>query len=285
MSYYFYVLAGGVLWGSIGIFVQMLASSGLTPMEAVTARATGATIVFALITYFSNPQLLKIKLKDWWIFFGSGFISLAGFNYFNFTCITLSGMATAALLLYTAPVFVMLMSLFLFKEKLTARKCMALLCTICGCTLIVGVLEQGLNLNWSIVGTGLASGVGYALYTIFTKYAVLRKYHPLTVATYTFLGCAVAAHLVSGGLPYQQIDTRGWLGIAGIVFICSLGANYFYTKGLAGIDASHASIIATVEPLVAALLGILVFGEPLAYTKIMGMLLILGSIVLLSERS
>lgn len=285
MSDYLYVLTGGVLWGCIGIFVKMLSTSGLTPMEAVTARATGAAIIFALVTYFNNPRLLKIKLKDWWIFLGSGFISLAGFNYFNFTCINLSGMATAALLLYTAPVFVMLMSLFLFEEKLTKRKCIALLCTLTGCTLIVGVLEQGLNLNWTIVGTGLASGIGYALYTVFTKYAMLRKYHPLTVATYTFLGCAIAAQLISGGLPYQQIDTRGWLGIAGIVFICSLGANYFYTKGLAGIDASHASIIATVEPLVAAILGILVFHEPISYTKILGMLLILGSIVLLSERS
>ena len=280
MNDYFYVLTGGVLWGTIGVFVQMLSASGLTPMETVTARAAGAGILFALITYFSDPKLLRVKPQDWWIFLGSGCLSLAGFSYCNFTCITLGGMATAALLLYTAPIFVMLMSLFLFREKLTLRKCLALLCTFVGCALIVGIFEQGMNLNWAIVISGLASGVGYALYTIFTKYAVLRGYHPLTTATYTFLGCAATALLVNGGLDCQKINAQGWLGIAGLVLICSLGANYCYTKGLAGIDASHASIIATIEPLVAALLGILVLQEPLSLFKIIGMLLILTSIIL-----
>lgn len=284
MNDYLCVLTGGILWGSIGIFVQMLTTSGLTPMETVAARATGATIVFVLMTYLKNPQLLKIKLKDWWIFFGSGCISLAGFNYFNFTCITLSGMATAALLLYTAPLFVMLISLLIFKEKFTIRKFIALICTLCGCTLIIGIQEHGVRLNWAITITGLASGIGYALYTIFTKFAVVRNYHPLTITTYTFLGCAITSNLINKNFPYQQINFQGWIGIAGLVFICSLCANYFFTKGMASIDASYASIIATIEPMVAAILGILIFKEDISLTKIIGMLLILSSIILLTER-
>lgn len=97
-----------------------------------------------------------------------------------------TSLAVAALLLYTAPVFVMLMSLLCFGEAFTRTKALALLLTFSGCACVTGVFGSSLTLTLSGLLYGLGSGFGYALYSIFGKYAV-RKYSSLTITAYTFI--------------------------------------------------------------------------------------------------
>lgn len=270
---YLAVIAGAALWGSIGIFVRLISNCGVPPLGVVSLRCVAAGILFALYLAGTNPKLFQIRPKDIWIFIGSGFLALAGFNYCNFTCITLGSLAVAALLMYTAPVFVMLLSVLCFGERLTGNKILALLLTCAGCTLITGVLEEDILLNLPVIGYGLASGIGYALYSVFSKLALIRGYAPATVTFYTFAFGALAC-VSMAGLPLRQLQGSGWLGLAGLALVCSFGANLLFTQGLANIDAGHASVLATVEPLVAALIGCLCFGETLSLLKCLGVALI-----------
>lgn len=282
-SAYLSIISGACLWGLIALFFKFLSACGFSPLQVVTLRVLVAALMMTAIILKIDPGLLKIRWRDSWLFIGTGLLSLVFFNYCYFRAIDGSSISIAVLLLYTAPVFVMLLSLILFGEKFTGRKMLALLATFCGCGLITGIFASKLALTAEAFAFGLASGFGYALYSIFGKLA-LRRYSTLTITAYTFYFATL------GALPLadpQQLftllaDWRAAAGALAIALICTVAPYLLYTRGLQDVDAGQASILATLEPLVAAAIGIFVFGEEVTAAKILGMALILASIFILN---
>lgn len=282
-SAYLSIISGACLWGLIALFFKFLSACGFSPLQVVTLRVLVAALLMTAIILKIDPGLLKIRWRDSWLFIGTGLLSLVFFNYCYFRAIDGSSISIAVLLLYTAPVFVMLLSLILFGEKFTGRKMLALLATFCGCGLITGIFASKLTLTAEAFAFGLASGFGYALYSIFGKLA-LRRYSTLTITAYTFYFATL------GALPLadpQQLftllaDWRAAAGALAIALICTVAPYLLYTRGLQDVDAGQASILATLEPLVAAAVGIFVFGEEVTAAKILGMALILASIFILN---
>lgn len=282
-SAYLSIISGACLWGLIALFFKFLSACGFSPLQVVTLRVLVAALLMTAIILKIDPGLLKIRWRDSWLFIGTGLLSLVFFNYCYFRAIDGSSISIAVLLLYTAPVFVMLLSLILFGEKFTGRKMLALLATFCGCGLITGIFTSKLTLTAEAFAFGLASGFGYALYSIFGKLA-LRRYSTLTITAYTFYFATL------GALPLadpQQLftllaDWRAAAGALAIALICTVAPYLLYTRGLQDVDAGQASILATLEPLVAAAVGIFVFGEEVTAAKILGMALILASIFILN---
>lgn len=280
------IIMSAALWGLIGFFVKHLAAQGFTSLQITCLRTVAASICITPLVAMSGMDKFKIALKDIWMFVGTGIISLSFFNWCYFNCIQSSSLAVAALLLYTAPAFVMLMSLFFFGEKLTTRKIIALVMTFIGCACVTGVLTGELNL--SVVGLmyGIGSGIGYACYSIFGKYAI-RKYESITISAYTFYFSFVATLLLSdfNAEVIAKIDMMTIIYILGLGIICCLIPYVLYTKGLAEVEAGKASVLATVEPLVAAIIGVIFFAEPLTMDKIIGMVLIFSAIGVLELKS
>ena len=193
---------------------------------------------------------------------------------------------TAAILLYTAPAFVMVMSYFLFKEKFTGRKVLALLSAFAGCVLVSGGFGTA---GIGTVGllTGLGAGFGYALYTIFGRYALERGYSSFTITTYTFLfamlGCLLitdVSHLVGCLSAAPELIGQGIVW----TFLTTVAAYLLYTKGLEGMEAGKASILATIEPVMATLVGCVVFKESLTFVAVGGILLVLFSSILMVRK-
>lgn len=282
---YVRIAAAGALWGLLSLFFGVLSAAGLTSPQAVGVRTACATVVLWVWLLVRNPHALRLKrLSHLWYFVGTGMVSLAFFNSCYFICIERSTVGLAALLLYTAPVFVMLFSAVLFGEHLTRRKLVALVLTVLGCGLATGALTGGLSVSPDALAFGLASGIGYALYTIFGKFA-LRDYGSQTITAYTMLFASL------GILPLAQpIDaarivfsslSMAVMAISGGV-LCTVLPYLFYTKGLEQVDAGRASIIACIEPVVAALVGMTWFGEPLVWGRVAGMALVLLAIALLN---
>ena len=100
-----------------------------------------------------------------------------------FTAIRLMTMSTAAILLYTSPIWVMILAIIFLKEKVTVQKIIALILAFAGYVLVSGF---GGKVSLPGILSGLGAGLGYGLYSIFGKF-VLKKYSPLTVTCYTFL--------------------------------------------------------------------------------------------------
>ena len=278
------VLGAGTCWGIISIFVRHLNAMGFSALQVGALRNLLAAVIVVLWLALTDRSLLKFRLRDLWLFLGTGVVSLAFFSWCYFTVIELSQASVAVVLLYTSPIFIMLLSAVLFRERITARKLLALVMTFAGCVLVAGLLGGGYTLSPLVILLGLGSGLFYGLYTIFGSVA-LRRYDTRTVTAYTLLfaalGCVPVSHPTAAVqlLSAQPAALLWALGMA----VCSTITPYLlYTWGLAHMSNGRAAILVTVEPLVGALLGILAYHEPANPAKLLGMALIFGAVILLN---
>lgn len=283
---YLQIIAAAALWGCIGLFLKLLTAAGLTSMQGVAVRALVGAVFYGLFLFLTDRKALFIVPKDWYYFFGTGVCSLLFFNWCYFNAITRSSMSVAAVLLYTSPVFVTLMSALFFREKITPVKIAALAVTFAGCVLVTGLFPLGQEtVSLPVVLFGLGSGFGYALYSIFGKF-VLKKYSPAAVTFYTILFCALFSLPISGlnANLSALADWRAWAGALGVGVLCCALPYHLYTAGLRNAEPGRAAILATIEPFVAAALGILLFHEAVTPWKLLGMAAILGAVALLNTQ-
>lgn len=279
-----YIIVAGTLWGIISIFVNQLRIIGFNSMQVVSIRVLFSALVLVFYLLIKDRQQLKIKLKDIPLFIGTGVGSIIFFNYCYFEAIDIIGGASIpALLLYTAPIFVMILSVILFKEKITKKKLISLVMTFLGLALVTGAFSSSDKISIFALLLGLGSGLGYALYSIFGKFLV-DKYSAITITTYTF----VIATIFS--VPFSEIvqnldlliSPKGILSALALAVVSTVLPFLLYTKGLYGMEAGKASILATVEPFVATIVGVLFFKETMTSFKIIGMLLVLLAIIILN---
>lgn len=284
---YILVLIAGVSWGLIGVFTKAIDALGFTEMQMLFVKGVLATAVLLVITFFKDKSQLKLKnWKDIRYFVGTGIISFTFFSWAYMKAVNLTSLGVAAVLLYTAPTFVMLFSILLFGEKMTKTKGIVLLMTFEGCILVTGLLEGGAAFTWQGIAIGLASGVGYALYSIFGTYAIRAGYGSLTISFYTFLMATITmTFLVEPIAVVSQINEMGqWPLAVSFALLTTVVPYLSYTKGLSGLPASKASVTATIEPVVAAILGIVVFHEGVSMLKLTGIVLVLSSVVVMSRQ-
>ena len=282
----FCVLLAGILWGSMGLFVRRLNEAGLFALEVVQIRVTLAFLFVGVYLAAGHREKLKIRLRDSWCFFGTGVLSLLFFTWCYFTGMTVAGLGVMGVLLYTAPAFVMLLSVLLFGEKLTGGNLLALAMTFAGCCLVSG-LGTGMRISGKGLLLGLGAGFGYALYSIFGRYAIRRGYDSWTITFYTFAFCAAGcAFLSDWALIFRVIRTEPTLLFRMVLMGLLTGflAYVLYTKGLEGMESSRASILASVEPVVAAIVGAVFFSETITLHCALGIALVLGGIAVLSLR-
>lgn len=280
------VIAAGILWGSISIFVRHLTDAGLASLQLVFLRSSMAAVGLFFWLFAVNRDALRVKLKDIWCFVGTGIVSLTFFSWCYFTTIQASEASIAVVLLYTSPIFVMLFSAVLFQEKITVQKLTALVMTFCGSVLVAGLVGGGHTLTPKVFLVGIGAGLGYGLYSIFGRFAIERGYGSLTITFYTFVFSSIsgAALCHVEQLPALMTpETAAWC--AGSAIVCSIAPYLLYTYGLSRMEAGRAAILATVEPLVGAVVGIVYFQESHDVVKLAGMALIFGAIVLLNRKS
>ena len=279
------IILAGCFWGSMGIFVRKLADIGFSSVQIVSIRVTLAALFFCLLLLIKDRSGFRIALRDLPLFLGLGLGSVLFFAVCYFTAITMMPLSTAAILLYTSPIWIMLMSVLFFHEKLNRRKLLALVLAFAGCVLVSGISGEGITLTGLLIGLG--SGIGYGLYSILGTVA-LRKYSPYTVTTYTFLLAAAGSWVICG--PGDMVSKfNAASDLTWLLFFCCLTALVTavipflsYTLGLRTVEASRAGIIATIEPMVATLVGIMVFSEPLTVLSGLGILLILSAVIVLN---
>ncbi|GGJ98002.1 EamA family transporter [Lentibacillus kapialis] len=285
---FLYIILGAALWGTIGWYVKNLYAYGFTPMEVVILRVWSAALLLVLFLIIKEPKKLKLtSFSDIKYFIGTGIFSIVFFNFCMFTAIHLSTIPVATALLYTGPAFVTILSFILFQEPLTKPKITALIITIFGSALVVGLIPLNLNtLQLASILFGLGSGFGYALYSIFSKFA-LKKYTTLSITAYTFI---IAAISLLPFFPYQEklpvlMQPRVLFFAVGLGFLPTAFAYLIYTYGLNKTEASKASILTTVEPVVATWIGIFIFQEAFTTAQMIGMVCIIGAVILMQISS
>ncbi len=279
------IILAACFWGSMGIFVRKLTTYGFTSIQIVAIRVTLAALIFGLFLLIKDRAGFKISPKDIPLFLGLGLGSILFFTICYFAAITIMPLSTAAILLYTSPFWIMLMSVLFFREKLNAVKILALIMAFGGCVLVSGISGEGITIVGLLLGLG--SGIGYGLYSILGTIA-LKRYSPYTVTTYTFVIAAIGSWFICRPkdmfTKFVAAPSLAWL-----IFFCFLTALItavipflFYTLGLHMVEASKAGILATVEPMVATIIGIVFFSEQLTIFSGLGILLILVAVIILN---
>lgn len=281
---YLLIIVAAVLWGSIGLFSKIAGNRGFTPIDICFIRSLFSVIILGIFFSIKDRNIFKLKsIVDLKYFVGTGIISFSLYNWSYIAAIKETSMGVAAILLYTAPSIIMILSVFLFHEKITRIKILVIVITFIGCMMVTGIFEGENIISWKGFLYGILSGIGYGLYSIFGKYA-LQKYSSVTVVFYTFLMSTFLFCVI--GKPIIIIskinESQSWIFIVSFALFSAAIPYILYTKGLSKIEASKASIIANIEPVVAAIIGICVFSEEINFLKILGIILVLGAVCIIN---
>lgn len=278
------VILAGTLWGFMGVFRRYFGEIGVDSAGIIFLRCGTAAFMFLITILVLSPKSLCIKIKDIWCFLGTGVCSMLFFTYCYFQAMNHMSLSAAAILLYTAPFFVMGLSSVFFGESINIRKAVAVLFAFVGCCLVSGGFT---HLQISKVGIlyGLGSGVGYALYSIFARFALERGYSTNTINLYTHSFAALGAAAIWGVKEPIRICLS-----SPYVFIATLSLGFFtcflpyllYTFSLTGLETGKASVYANIEPVVATLAGIFIFHEAISVQGVIGICLVLGAVILLN---
>ena len=186
------ILGAAFLWGIIGIWNRRLMAVGVSPTSIVVIRNIGSMLLLSAIFAVKDRSMFRVKKEHLKYFFGTGVISVVLFTLCYFSCQKVCSLAVASILLYTAPSFVVILSAILWKEPITRKKVTALVLTLFGCALVCGIFAGELAVTVTGILFGLGAGFFYALYSIFSRYA-LRHYSALKCTLWMFIFAGVAS--------------------------------------------------------------------------------------------
>ncbi|QDP41097.1 DMT family transporter [Radiobacillus deserti] len=276
---YFITVLGASFWGLTGLFVESLYNYGFTAWEIVTLRLSSSSfILFCFMSLFARHHL-RIQVKHIPYFIGLGVFSIVIFNWCYFTVMEQTSMSIAVVLLYTSPIFVAILSRIIFKEKVTRKKTVSIILTLVGCALVVKLVPIG-NVNIPAISLilGLLSAFFCALYSIIGKF-ISWHYNFLTITFYALLMGSIFIFPTSGLWKKTEAFqyTEVWINIVGIAVVSTILAYTFYTFGLAYIESSKAAILGAMEPIIAVLIGVIVFDDSFNTLQVIGIFFVISS--------
>jgi drug/metabolite transporter (DMT)-like permease len=278
-------LAAAVLWATLGLFYARLARYGLSLLTIVFLRASIGACLLLLFFALWRPDLLRVDRKDWLLLLSLGFFAVALY-YAYAAAISLAGMGVAAVLMYTAPAWVTVLGVLFLGESMSWAKGGALVLAAAGCVLVGKVYDvANLSLNLPGILAGLATGLAYAIYIVLSKVGQ-RRYSPWTVLFYALgIGAVLLIPLQSVSTVWGALTTMPIpLLLLGLALVPTLGGGVAFNAALRELPASEATIIGTLEPAVAALLGWAFMGEQLLALQVAGAGLILAAVLVLQVR-
>lgn len=287
---YALVLIAASLWATLGLFYRALVSQYQLSTAVIAAYRAGiAALVLLVLLAALRPRLLLVRRRDWPYFALFGSVGVAAFFLCYIQAAVTGPLAVAAVLLYTAPLWITLWSVLRQGERLTARRLIALALAFSGCALVANLFDRAnLALNGLALLFGLLSGITYAAYSVWSAEGTQRGYHVWTIVVYSLgIGALVifAFQPLSESLKPLRLP-GAWPYLLGVSLGPSLLAQTCFTIGLRYVRTSNASILATIEPVIAALLGwfVVVPPEPLNRWQLLGGACVLGAVIVLTTQ-
>jgi drug/metabolite transporter (DMT)-like permease len=283
---YLIALAAVLAWASTAVFIRYLLDHyPLAPLTLAFWRDLFVAACLAGLLWVRRRKLPPLARRDLPFFLLYGSLGLAAFNALWTQSVAYNGAAVATVLAYTSPAFVAVAARWLFREPLTPIKLVALVLSLTGCTLVSGAYDLA---AWSVrpigIGVGLSSGLGFASYSLFGKWAAGR-HDPSKTTLYGFAFAAGFLLLTQRPATLLSLgpEPLGWAILIVLAAGPTLGGYGLYTLSLTYLPASVASLIAALEPALTALMAFALLGEQMTGLQIVGGGLILGAVLLLTR--
>ena len=282
---FIFIILAGIFWGTSAIFVHFLAPFGFSSLQMTCLRSLVSLLALFLYILFHDTTLFKVNARNLILFAAIG-LSFFGTASCYFSSMQMTSVSTAVVLMYTAPILVMIYSVLFLGEKLTPLKTISVAAMVIGCGLVSGIIG-GLKFNPLGIAIGFLSGISYAAYNILTKIAMRKSSNPFTVTLYCFLFSTIISFFVCNpqSIPENISQTPAFtLPMILAMGICTCFLPYIlYTTAMKSLPAGTASSLGIIEPMAATVFSVVLFNEPLSFFSILGIVLILGSVFLLSK--
>ena len=278
------VIAATICWATSGIFINLIIrESGLSAVGLAFWRDLATAILLLIGILVIKPQLLIVKKNDLPWLIGMGAISIGIFHIFWNIAVVMLGASLATVVQCNAPIFVTIMAWFLFGEKITTRKIIAVILAAAGTILVSGIRGAG---EWKIVPLGLlialGSAITYGSLSLFGK-KLSGQYNSWTIMFYIFTFGTLTLFAVQLGTPDPWPVSQNFLPLfIGFVLLSTIMGFGLYTSALKILPASVASITATTEIFFASILAYIFLHERMDLWQILGSVLIIAGVILVS---
>lgn len=291
-------ILAGVCWGIVGVFVRGLDSSGLDNVTIVFTRTSIGFLLTMLYILLTNPSDIRAKARDLpWLLLVAVFGAVGFMLVFNVTVTELS-LSLTSVMLSTAPVFVLIISAIIFKEKITLKKIICMILAFVGCAMLSGILDPGATIHFSRLGItmGVLTAIMNACYILISKKVMTKGYGPFAVCFYSFLFAsimlapfvdwhALATYLATGTATFPVHGTAGAIIYLLMQSICtSLLPSVAYMYGMLYVDAGKVAILeGGAEPSAALLAGLIIYSELPTIIGFAGMIISVVAIMVLAR--
>jgi drug/metabolite transporter (DMT)-like permease len=283
---YLYIAAAGFLWAltaSLGkaAFTHKLVAAAKTPIEPLILSQTRTTmswlVLLPILLMVRGKAALAMSRKDLGRTLLLGTLGFAGSNYFYYLAIEKTTVATAIVLQYTAPMWVLLFMLVRHLQRPTLRRVSSVLMAVAGSALAVGIFSDG-NLKVDAVGiaAALAAALSFSFYNVYGN-SLLEMHERWKVIVHTMMGAALFWMVVNPPWKVLAAHYTGeqWLFLFVFAMLSMLLPFSFYFAGLQYLDATRAIITSCLEPVFAILIAAAALGEGLRPLQIVGVVVVL----------
>ena len=281
-------ILAGIMFGSGGVFVRTLTQNGIDSATLLFLRFSIATLPIVIAILLTDRKLFRIDLSDLPLFIVCG-ICIVGLNLCYNEAINTVPLSLAAVLLSLAPIYVLIIAYFLFKEKITSRKLICMILAILGCILMTGILETSIG-NIPVHGILIGAGAGlfWAIYLMASKKSMNNGNHTFTILFYSILVISVVLIPFTNFSQIENfVSINPTLTILFLILhsTISFALPYiFSTISLSYIDSGVSSILLSgAEPLAALIFGFAIYSEIPTVLMFIGFILSIIAMTMLSK--
>lgn len=262
----------------------------LDPLILSQARTTFSFLILAPVVLVAlRGRNLRMPRNDFLWCLLIGVLGLAPSNYFYYVAIDRTSVATAIILQYTAPVWVLIYMVFRGIQRATAIRLSAVALAVIGCAVAIGAIGLfpfphlvGLKLDVIGIIAAQLAALSFAFYNI-AGHTVLQRNNRWPVITCAFFGASVFWAVVNP--PWRVIamhySSEQWMFLFVFAIFSVLAPFSLYFAGLQFLDATRAIVTSCLEPIAAILFAALVIGEPVRTIQVLGMALVISATVLI----
>ncbi len=283
---YLFIIGATIFWGVSATVAKFLFTKHIDTLVLVQMRMSISCVILVAYAAIFKRDILKVRMRDLPRFLLLGLIGGAGSNFTYYFTIQQTNVATAILLQYLAPLFVLLYAAIAKEEHVTPGKIAAGFVSLIGCYLaIVGTQFSLLSINQLGLLSGLASAFCWGFANVWLR-RLVQRYNVWTCLVYAFIFATLFWLFIN---PPWAIASAGYSAGTWRIFfffavISILIPHSLYFGGIRYLTASRAIITATFEPIVAIASAFLILGESLSAVQLGGAALVLIAIGLLQLR-
>jgi DME family drug/metabolite transporter len=269
-----------------------LSSAALRPIDPLILSQTRTTfsllVLLPLLVASKGWQRIKLPARDLAYCFLLGTLGVAASNYFYYVAIQRTNVATAIIVQYTAPVWVLLYVVARGQQRLSLQKIAAVALAVTGIALVIDLFQSasGSSIRFDLYGIGAAllAAFSFAFYNV-AGHGILVRYDRWRVLTWTL--AAASAFWLIVNPPWKiaaaHYDAAQWLFLFVFSMISVLGAFSLYFLGLQHLEPTRAIIASCLEPVFSILLAALLLGEVLRPVQTVGIVFVLAAIVIVQH--